>query len=128
MDKLFIGQLWDKYAETKDVEWLAQAVELADFGLNERKEKLLKTALADFIRANNGKKQKAGNSLRDKTVRDLHQINLQKGMSKTESYRAIANQFTEWANTDNSEIDDFVHTTLSSEAVRKILNPNRKKS
>ena len=56
MDKLFIGQLWEKYTETKDVEWLAQAVEFADFGMNDRKEKMIKAALADFIRTNNGKK------------------------------------------------------------------------
>jgi len=119
MKNHFISQLWREFTETKDSELLAQAVEAADFGDDFNQNNEIQKAAASFIRLHT-RNHKFETRVRNNTIRLMHKVNKSQGMSDEQSYRAIKRKFDEWAGKTDQE--DYVHTTISTEAIRKILN------
>ena len=127
MTKHIIWQLWKNYTETSQAELLAQAVEYADFSDDWGPNKEIQKAVAEFIRQHT-RNHKFETSVRNKTVRIMHDANKSQGLSAEESYRVIKNQFEEWAKLaaqerkeSGEEKRDYIHVALSTEAIRKIL-------
>ena len=114
----FIWQLWQEYEETKDSELLAQAIEAADFSDDFTENKDIQKAAAAFIRQHT-RNHKYQTRVRNYTIRVMHKVNKSQGLSKEQSYRSIEETFDRWAR--ETDKDDFVHTLVSTEAIRKIL-------
>ena len=119
MKNHFIWQLWKEFTETKDSELLAQAVEAADFSDDFHQNEEIQKAAATFIRKHT-RNHKYETAVRNNTIRLMHKVNKSQGLSAEQSYRAIKEKFDEWAVKTDKE--DYVHTTISTEAIRKILN------
>ena len=119
MTKSIIRQLWKKYTETKDSELLAQAVEAAVFSDDWHQNKDIQKAAAAFIRQHT-RNHKFETVVRNKTIRMMHEANKSQGLSDEQSYRAIKSKFDEWATETDQQ--DYVHTSIGTEAIRKILN------
>ncbi len=119
MKNHFIWQLWEEFIETKDSELLAQAVEAADFSDDFNHNKDIQKAAATFIRLHT-RNHKFETAVRNNTIRLMHKVNKSQGLSAEQSYRAIKEKFDLWAVETDQE--DYVHTTISTEAIRKILN------
>lgn len=118
MTKSIIWQLWQQYKETKDSKLLAQAVEAADFSDDLNRNKEIQSVASAFIRQHT-RSHKFETSVRNDTIRMMHEANMSQGLSVEQSYRAIKRKFDEWAAETDQE--DYVHTTISTEAIRKIL-------
>jgi hypothetical protein len=123
-----IWQLWQNYTWNKDSELLAQAVEAADFGDELNINTDIQKEAAAFIRQHT-RNHKFETSVRDNTVRFMHEANKSQGLSSEASYRAIKEKFDEWAKLASEERrragednHDNIHIALSTEAIRKILN------
>ena len=106
---------------------MAQAVEWENFSDDWGPNKEIQKEAAAFIRKHT-RNHKFETSVRDNTIRFLHELHKSQGMSSEESYRAIKEKFDEWAKTAKKEREqaglstgDNVHVTVETEAIRKII-------
>ena len=132
MTRNIIRHLGLKYAETKQTELLAQAVECADFSDDWGPNAEIQKEAAAFIRKHT-RNHKFQTSVRDNTIRLLHKLNKSQGMSSEESYRAIKEKFDEWTELaaeerkQTGEDFDNIHVTVETEAIRKIITEGNRK-